>query len=174
LLDDYRVNRELPEPPARASAPGITAFGNDAPTIQEAFERFLDEIHLGDYLAIMAFCDRTPEVELRLQEMRRLLRDRLGVATTLGYGPRYLHSIGQLYKGGPPTGAFLQVMVKPQGDLDIPGESFSFGTLFRAQALGDFEALQKRGRPLLGLVIDQDAVSGLDRILQSIAPAALR
>jgi transaldolase/glucose-6-phosphate isomerase len=174
LLGTYRETRSLPEPSARAGAPGIAAMGNDAPTIQEAIEQFLGEVGQGDYLAIMAFSDRTPEAHLRLQEVRRLLRDRLRVATTLGYGPRFLHSIGQLYKGGPQSGAFLQIVIKPRGDLEIPGEPYSFGTLFAAQALGDFEALQKRSRPLLRLVIDQDAVSGLDRILQTIVPAALR
>lgn len=174
LLAAYREQGALPEPPAEAATGGVAAVGITAPTVGEAVRAFVDQVRLGDYLAIMAFVDRTPEVEQRLQEIRDLLRDRLGVATTLGIGPRFLHSSGQLYKGGPATGAFLQIVAEPQQEVSIPGGDYTFGILFRAQALGDFQALQQRGRPLLRLVISGDPVAGLDTILQLVAPAALR
>lgn len=174
LLHEYQETHRLPALPASATEGGVAASGVRANSISEALESFLDRISLGDYLAIMAFMERDSEIERRLQEMRGLLRDRLRVATTLGYGPRFLHSIGQLYKGGPPTGAFLQILAEPRQDVPIPGQDYSFGTLFRAQALGDYQALETRGRPLLRLTLTGDPVRGLDRILEALIVAATR
>ncbi len=174
LLGEFKKDHRLPEQEASATDQMLAAFGYDSPTVREAAEQFLDEVGVGNYLAIMAFCDRTPEVEIRLTEIRRLLRERLKVATTLGYGPRFLHSIGQLYKGGPRSGTFLQIVIEPGNDLDIPDESYSFATLFAAQSLGDYEALGQRHRPLLRLKITGDPVMGLDRVLQSLVASALR
>jgi transaldolase/glucose-6-phosphate isomerase len=112
-------------------------------------ERFLAGIKPGDYLAIMAYLPPTPENDRRLAAIRLRLRNRLEVATTLGYGPRFLHSTGQLHKGGPPVGHFLQITERPKEDLPIPGERFSFGQLEAAQAEGDLVALRARGRPAI-------------------------
>ena len=174
LLKEYQEEHRLPSLPVAATKDGVVAYGVGADSISEALERFLSEITSGEYLAIMAFMERDVEVQRRLQEMRGLLRDRLRVATTLGYGPRFLHSIGQLYKGGPPTGAFLQILADPRQDVPIPGQEYSFGTLFRAQALGDYQALATRGRPLLRLTLTGDPVSGLDRVLEALIVAATR
>ncbi len=174
LLDEYQEQHRLPALPVAATEDGVEASGVSATSIREALERFLDQITDGEYLAIMAFAERDPETERRLVEMRGLLRERLRVATTLGYGPRFLHSIGQLYKGGPPTGAFLQILVEPRQDIPIPGQEYSFGTLFRAQALGDYQALATRGRPLLRLTLSGDPVRGLDRVLEALIVAATR
>ncbi len=174
LLDTFKREHSLPEQISPASEEGLAVYGVEAPTIREAIEMFLDQVGVGDYLAIMAFCDRNPEVDARLTEIRRLLHERLNVATTLGYGPRFLHSIGQLYKGGPACGTFLQIVVEPAGDLEIPGETYSFETLFAAQSLGDFEALGKRNRPLLRIKISGDPVTGLNRVLQSLVTSAFR
>ncbi len=174
LLKEYQEEHRLPSLPVAATKDGVVAYGVGADSISEALERFLTEITSGEYLAIMAFMERDLEVQRRLQEMRGLLRDRLRVATTLGYGPRFLHSIGQLYKGGPPTGAFLQILADPRQDVPIPGQEYSFGTLFRAQALGDYQALATRGRPLLRLTLTGDPVSGLDRVLEALIVAATR
>jgi transaldolase / glucose-6-phosphate isomerase len=174
LLGTFQTEHALPQPTAAASENGLAAFGVDASTVRDAVEGFLDQVRLGNYLAIMAFCDRTVETDIRLTEIRRMLGQRLNVATTLGYGPRFLHSIGQLYKGGPIEGAFLQIVIDPSSDLAIPDESYSFGTLFSAQSLGDFEALGKRRRPLLRLKITGDPVAGLNRVLESLVSAALR
>jgi transaldolase/glucose-6-phosphate isomerase len=112
-------------------------------------EKIFGGIRPGDCLALMADLPPTPEHDRRLAAIRLRLRDRLKVATTLGYGPRYLHSTGQLHKGGPPAGHFLQVTEPPGEDLPIPGESFTFGQLEAAQAAGDLQALRGRGRPAI-------------------------
>jgi transaldolase/glucose-6-phosphate isomerase len=110
-------------------------------------EKFLAAIMPGDYLAIMAYLPPTPENDRRLAAIRLRLRDRLKVATTFGYGPRFLHSTGQLHKGGRPIGHFLQITQRAEQDLPIPGETFTFGQLEAAQAEGDLLALRSRGRP---------------------------
>ncbi|GBD16965.1 Glucose-6-phosphate isomerase [bacterium HR26] len=174
LLDGFVKTRELTTPPPTAASELMLASGVTATSMPEAIERFLDEVRLGGYLALLAFADPVPEVDSRLREARRLLLERLGVATTLGYGPRYLHSIGQLYKGGPPGGAFLLVVVEPRGDLPIPEAAYTFRTLFLAQAFGDYQALADRGKPVLLLRITGDPVHGLDWLLQHLVTAAAR
>jgi glucose-6-phosphate isomerase len=124
--------------------------GGSSPAASAAeLESFLKGIKPGDYLAIMAYLPPTPENDRRLAAIRLRLRDRLKVATTLGYGPRFLHSTGQFHKGGPPTGHFLQISEPLKEDLPIPGGSFSFGQLEAAQAEGDLLALRARGRPAI-------------------------
>jgi transaldolase / glucose-6-phosphate isomerase len=109
--------------------------------------RLLVEVRPGDYLAILAYLHPTDVARAELQGIRMTLRDRLRVATTIGFGPRYLHSTGQLHKGGPATGVFVQVVdEEPPADRDIPGAPSSFGELLRAQALGDLRSLRARGR----------------------------
>ncbi len=112
------------------------------------------EVRPGDYLAIQAFLPRNDDAERRLQEARMRLRDRLKVATTVGFGPRFLHSTGQLHKGGPNTGVFIQVVEPPDEDVPIPGKPYSFGRLIAAQAEGDLRSLQAHGRRVarVGLV----------------------
>jgi hypothetical protein len=107
-------------------------------------------------------------VDEPLRRIRETVRDRIQVATTSGYGPRYLHSTGQLHKGGPATGTFLLVTAERGAEIPIPGESYGFGTLQRAQALGDFSALQRRGRPILRVHLD-DAPAGLADLARRIA-----
>jgi glucose-6-phosphate isomerase len=127
---------------AKRSAPSPAASAAE-------LERFLAGIKPGHYLAIMAYLPPTPENDRRLAAIRLRLRDRLRVATTLGYGPRFLHSTGQLHKGGPPEGHFLQIVDRVRDDLPIPGEPFGFGELEAAQAEGDLVALRGRGRPAI-------------------------
>jgi hypothetical protein len=104
-------------------------------------------VRTGDYIAIQAFIDPTEENAEDLQRARIALRDRFAVATTLGFGPRYLHSTGQLHKGGPNTGVFIQLVDEERKkDVPIPGSRFSFGTLIDAQALGDLRSLRAAGR----------------------------
>lgn len=112
-------------------------------------ERFLAGIKPGDYLALMAYLPPTPQNDRRLAAVRGRLRDRLKVATTLGYGPRFLHSTGQLHKGGPPVGHFLQITERVDRDIPIPGLPYTFGQLEAAQAEGDLRALRGRGRPAI-------------------------
>jgi transaldolase / glucose-6-phosphate isomerase len=174
LLDEYRTTGKLPSPSATQASDAVSVTGGDPGSLHDPFKWFLNQIRLGDYLAILAYNDTRPEVNERLREIRRLLRDRLGVATTLGHGPRYLHSIGQLYKGGPPMGAFLQIVTLPEGSLDIPDQDYPFEILFAAQGLGDFLALQERSCPVLRLVTHGDEIAALDEIIGSVVSAAIQ
>jgi hypothetical protein len=111
------------------------------------FGALLKEVGEGDYVSILAYLDRTSETEELLQRTRVAIRDRFRVATTVGFGPRYLHSTGQLHKGGPNNGVFIEV-VDPErsSDVAIPGQPYTFGTLIDAQALGDLRSLRAQGR----------------------------
>ncbi|MDX6553909.1 MAG: transaldolase / glucose-6-phosphate isomerase [Miltoncostaeaceae bacterium] len=115
----------------------------------------------GDYLALLAFCPPSPAADRALAGMRTAIRGRAGVATTVGYGPRFLHSTGQLHKGGPPSGSFVQLLSEDPVDLPVPGKPYTFGQLKRAQALGDADALVERGRRVLRVGLGPDAVAGL-------------
>jgi hypothetical protein len=117
----------------------------------------------GDYIAIQAYLDRTPETAAALQLDRLALRDAHRAATTVGFGPRFLHSTGQLHKGGPPTGVFLQVTDESREvDLPIPGKPYTFGTLIDAQALGDLQALRARRRRVARVTFEE-----LERVARS-------
>ena len=112
-------------------------------------EAFLTLLNDGDYFGLLAYLGPDPVLAARLHALRVAVRNRTRAATMFGYGPRYLHSTGQLHKGGPNTGVFLFVTATPLEDLPIPGQPFSFGTLEQAQALGDFASLDTTGRRAL-------------------------
>ena len=109
------------------------------------------------------------ELETALQAIRLAVRDRLKVATTLGYGPRFLHSTGQLHKGGPNRGVFIQITADATTDRAIPGQPYSFGTLIAAQALGDLQSLRTHGRRVVRLHLGSDVASGLERLRQVVS-----
>ena len=113
----------------------------------------------GDYLAIMAYVRPTPRADRALTDLRRAILERHKIATTLGYGPRLLHSTGQLYKHGPNTGLFLQITSDHHEDVAIPGKGYSFGALAKAQAVGDFRTLQRLGRRVV--CVDAESIPGL-------------
>jgi transaldolase/glucose-6-phosphate isomerase len=110
-----------------------------------SLDELLAQAREGDYFCVQAFVEPTAEAERRIDAVRERARSETGVVTTAGFGPRYLHSTGQLHKGGPPSGLFLQLVDDPE-ELPIPGRDFGFRRLIRAQAAGDFEALRRRGR----------------------------
>jgi transaldolase/glucose-6-phosphate isomerase len=117
--------------------------------VKDALTEFLEKAKFGDYIAINAYLRRNAAIENTLTELRSMLRTRTGCATTVGFGPRFLHSTGQLHKGGAANGLFLQITGDASTDVEIPTEGMSFGTLERAQALGDYEAIAARGRRIL-------------------------
>lgn len=125
----------------------------------------LAEVRPGDYLAIQAYVDPASDQVGRLEEVRLALRARHGVATTFGLGPRFLHSTGQLHKGGPPSGVFLQIVDAGPADLEIPGRDFSFGRLIRAQADGDLTTLRRHG-----LRVARTTTEMLERIVDADPP----
>jgi len=125
----------------------ILASGDD-PLVepQGSMEELFAQAQPGDYVAILAFVNPTVEAEAKLAALAERARQATGCVVTHGFGPRYLHSTGQLHKGGPPTGLYLQVVDDTGDELPIPGKQFGFGKLIRAQAAGDFASLQERGR----------------------------
>ena len=178
LLEAYRANGALPQPMPLVSEPGISvtadpgALGDTPVTVDGAVAQLLSLVHAGrDYVALLAYLPMDRDVEERLQRIRARIGGATGAATTLGFGPRFLHSTGQLHKGGPDTGVFLQVTADPSKDLPIPGWNETFGTLIAAQALGDLASLQRRGRRALRLHL-ADADAGLAR-LEAMVEASL-
>jgi len=137
-------------------------------------DAFLTIVRQGDYFGLLAYLGPDQEIAADLQKFRRAVRDRTGVATMFGYGPRYLHSTGQLHKGGPNTGVFLLISATPREDVPIPGEPFSFGVLEHAQALGDFASLDATGRRALHVHLpspDRRLVAEVVDALMSRLPA---
>ncbi len=153
LLEGWRDGAALPEAAPFLQADGIACYGDPlaGDTPAAVLRSHLARARSGDYLAIQAFWPPSPEATEILSGVRERVRDKLRLATTAGYGPRYLHSTGQLHKGGPDEGLFLQLTAGETAELPIPGEAYGFGTLHRAQAQGDLEALRDRGRRVLRL-----------------------
>jgi hypothetical protein len=118
-------------------------------------EELFAQAQPGDYVCIQAFADPTAANEERIEALAGRAREATGCVVTHGFGPRYLHSTGQLHKGGPPTGLFLQVVDDTGEELAIPGQPFGFGKLIRAQAAGDFASLQERGRRVARIRLDE-------------------
>jgi glucose-6-phosphate isomerase len=133
-----------------------------------------DDLTPGAYLAITAYIQQTPATDRAFADLRRTVAERFEVATTLGYGPRFLHSTGQLHKGGPPTGVFLQVTAADREDAEIPDRPFTFGQLKRAQAIGDFASLVAHGRPVVRLHLGSDIGAGLAGLLDAVREPAAR
>jgi transaldolase/glucose-6-phosphate isomerase len=131
----------------------------------------LNRVRPGDYFAILAYVEMSEVHEMELQEIRRAVRDSKRVATCLGFGPRFLHSTGQAYKGGPNTGVFLQITCDDARDLPVPGQKYTFGIVKAAQARGDFQVLAERNRRALRVHLGADVPAGLTRLKQVIERA---
>jgi transaldolase/glucose-6-phosphate isomerase len=177
LLDAFRSRGALPQPAPLVSDRGVAATADpaalgDAPvTVEGALRQLLSLLRADhDYFAILAYLPPDRDTIERLQRLRIQVRDGFHVATTLGFGPRFLHSTGQLHKGGPDSGVFLQVTAEPSKDLPIPGWDETFGTLIAAQALGDLASLQRRGRRALRLHLGELG-AGLDRLEAMVGSA---
>jgi glucose-6-phosphate isomerase len=174
LLDIYAARHRLPVPEPDA------AFERVQMTLTDAARQAIDAplAFLGlprppDYFGVLAYLPPDAEAFARvLQDLRFTVAARTGCATMLGYGPRYLHSTGQLHKGGPNTGVFLVVSAEVSEDLPIPGEPYSFGVLELAQALGDFESLNRTGRRALHLHLPDRDPGLLRRVVEQLQGAA--
>jgi glucose-6-phosphate isomerase len=145
---------------------GERALLGGATSVTDAITRLLAAVPDRGYLAVMAYLDRLGEPTAA--DLRATLAARIPHAVTFGWGPRFLHSTGQYHKGGPQVGAFLQITGAHATDLDVPGQSFTFGRLQLAQALGDLQALHSRERPVLRLHLT-DRAAGLAQLLQAAA-----
>ena len=184
VIEQYEAAGVLPNPAPVIEEDGLTLAADDSTLarLENAPERTIGALvaeHFlrapeGSYLAIMAYIPQTEDHERLLTRLRTALRDATHRATTVGYGPRFLHSTGQLHKGGPATGVFLQLVMNDEIDLDVPGEqSFTFSVLKRAQALGDLAALLGRKRPVLRVSLGDETAANL-RLLVDSVEAALR
>lgn len=139
--------------------------GQHGRTSAEIIARFLSEARRGDYFAILCYTEMAPEIGRLLDRLRLAIQERTGIATLRGFGPRYLHSIGQLYKGGAPKGHFLVIERQYPDDFAIPKLSLTFGRLIKAQAQGDIKALAKRNRPVVTVDVKTNPVAGLRRLV---------
>lgn len=155
---------------------GQLPAGETASLTGDALRAFLSQTHAGDYLSLQAYIHPTREAAEALQTLRLKLQDRTHLATTLGFGPRFLHSTGQLHKGDAGNGLFIQFTSNSAEDVDIPenpgepGSSLSFGTLVRAQALGDYEALKSAtpSRRAIHFHLGADVVGGLEKLIETV------
>jgi transaldolase/glucose-6-phosphate isomerase len=173
LTDAYEETGKLP-PETPIAEDGELAFFGDAAlagdgTVEGVVGAHLARLRPGDYAAVLAYIARNAAHERQLAALRTALRDRRKVATVGGFGPRFLHSTGQAYKGGPNSGVFLQITADPAHDLQVPGRKISFGTVQAAQALGDLQVLAERGRRYLRVHIrGGDVEAGLARLAKAV------
>ncbi len=173
LLDQFSRDGKLQEPPPSASDGGLTIYGAGETTATDSVADLLGahigKIRSGDYIALLAYVEETPEIDGALEEVRLLLRNATRCATTTGYGPRFLHSTGQLHKGGPDTGVFFQLTAADHVDLEVPGEPYTFGVLKQAQAQGDFQSLTSHERRAIRVDFGNDALAGFARLRSLLA-----
>jgi len=178
LLEHHRLGRPAPAPGPLVSAGGLALYGDEAlrlaageATVAATLRRHLARLLPTGYAGLLAFLAPTPATDAALADLRGVLRDATGRAVTAGYGPRFLHSTGQLHKGGPRTGWFLQLTADPSQDLAIPGARESFGALIEAQARGDFEALRAHELPVMRIHLGRDVERGLAELREALAGA---
>ena len=145
----------------------LTAGVPAHPGLPKVLGRFFQLAGPGDYLSLLGYLERTAAAEAGFARLRRLVRDALRIPVLQGYGPRYLHSIGQLYKGGPPRGLFLLVTEPDPADVEIPGVRYRFGDLKTAQALGDLASLESHGKPALRLHCQSGGEAGLATVAEA-------
>src|SRR5712664_2617228 len=138
---------------------------------KSGLKTLLDGAKPGAYFAIMAYTTRTPGSEAAIAAIRTAVRDKTKMATTAGYGPRFLHSTGQLHKGGPKTGLFLQIVQDDAKDVPIPGQPYSFSVLKQSQSLGDLESLTSRRLPVLRVTLGRDAATGWRALATAVRSA---
>ncbi len=184
LTSEYEKNGSLPaEKPVLEDA-GIKLFTDEKNAAELAkaasgdntlagyLKAHLSRIHPGDYFAVLGYIQMIAEHEQGLQSIRHAVRDKKRVATCLGFGPRFLHSTGQAYKGGPNSGVFLQVTCDDSVELPVPGQKYTFGVVKAAQARGDFQVLAERGRRALRVHLGSNVKAGLATLLAAVQKAS--
>ncbi len=178
LLEAYTRDGALPEQDVLAADGVLTIYADEATraelpheSVGAAVKAHLARAGAGDYIAMLDYFEETPEYEAAVQSIRTHLRDTTRCATTTGYGPRFLHSTGQLHKGGSDAGVFMQLTAPDIKDLPIPQQPYTFSTLKQAQALGDFRSLSSRGRRAIRIDLGADVQAGLNRLREVIGQA---
>jgi transaldolase/glucose-6-phosphate isomerase len=182
LTAEYEKTGHLPSESPLVESDGVKLFADpwnaDAlkgaaggATLEAYLRAHLGRLGRGDYFALLAFVPMNAETEQALQQARHRVRDARQVATCLGFGPRFLHSTGQAYKGGPASGVFLQVTCDDAKDLNVPGQKYTFGIVKAAQARGDFQVLAERRRRALRVHLGKDVAAGLQTLNAAIEKA---
>jgi transaldolase / glucose-6-phosphate isomerase len=179
LTAAYERTGKLPPETAPLKESGLTIFADekgrkvfkDAKTLDKCLAAYFGTLRSGDYCALLAYIERNDRHRNALQDIRVLIRDRKRVATCLGFGPRFLHSTGQVYKGGPNTGVFLQITCDDRADLQVPDQKYTFGVVKAAQARGDFAVLAERGRRVLRVHLGSDVAAGLATLRDAVQQA---
>lgn len=174
ILNEFISKGALPHQTPVVTEGALKLYGEDkslGSTLDAAIATHLHKVHTGDYVAITQYFLETPEVESLVQQLRLAVRAKTHMATTTGYGPRFLHSTGQLHKGGGNNGVFLQLTSEDAKDVAIPREPFGFSVLKQAQSQGDLESLVKHGRRAVRVDLGLDVVAGLKRLLKAVQQA---
>jgi transaldolase/glucose-6-phosphate isomerase len=172
LTTEFEEKGSLPAEKPALVEDGISLFGaTEASTLEDALKLHLNSLKAGDYFALLAYIQMNEEHETALQSIRTAVRDSKHVATCLGFGPRFLHSTGQAYKGGPNTGVFLQITADDAQDLQVPGQKYTFGIVKAAQARGDLQVLVERGRRALRIHLGSDLRYGLEKLASAMGRA---
>jgi transaldolase/glucose-6-phosphate isomerase len=180
LTAAYEKSGKLPPEEPFFTADGVALYADpenaaalkpQATSLASVLKAHLARVHAGDYVALLAYIERNPPHAEALQRLRRMIRDRTRAATCLGFGPRFLHSTGQAYKGGPNSGVILQITAEGAEDLPVPGQRYSFGVVKAAQARGDFDVLAERGRRLLRVHLPANVEDGLKILAEAIEQA---
>ena len=172
LIDAFERDGAIRSDSPSAEGNGVQVFGSKSGgSVAAALREFLGDAGPGDYVAIQAFIPRNDATSAALREIRTETRDRTRLATTVGFGPRFLHSTGQLHKGGPPTGLYLQVTTEHDGDVPIPGARYSFGVLQQAQAAGDLDSLVRHGRRVIRVHLREGVERGLPSLIEMVREA---
>lgn len=182
VLKFFEENNSLPVQTPLAEKDGLKIYLDEEhygkklseiinPGIENYLSFFFNQIKKGDYSAIMAYIQRNKLSEKYLQKIRELIRSRKQTATTVGFGPRFLHSTGQLHKGGANNGVFIQIIAEDVKDIAIPDKPYTFGVLKESQAIGDYESLVKHKRRVLKIDLGKDIEKGFKELYKSLKKA---
>jgi transaldolase/glucose-6-phosphate isomerase len=183
LTDEYEKSGSLPQETPFYEDKGVKLYSDDknASALKQAVGKdatlagylraHVNRLKAGDYFAVLAYIERNESHQTQLQSIRQSVRDKKHVATCLGFGPRFLHSTGQAYKGGPNSGVFLQITCDDASDLRVPGQKYTFGVVKAAQARGDFNVLTERGRRAVRVHLTGDLATALTNLQQAVQQA---
>jgi transaldolase/glucose-6-phosphate isomerase len=179
LTSAYELTGQLPPEAALFEGDGLTLFADEknrkaierATALVECLAAHFGRIQEGDYCALLAYVERNARHRDALQDIRVLIRDRKRVATCVGFGPRFLHSTGQAYKGGPNTGVFLQITCDDPADIQVPNQKYTFGVVKAAQARGDLDVLAERDRRVLRIHLGPHVAAGLTALKEAVRQA---
>ncbi len=178
LTSQYEATGSLPPEVPFFEGSGIKLFADEknvaavhGPNLSDVLKAHILRLRESDYFAVLAYITMNPANEKVLQSIRHAVRDKKKVATVLGFGPRFLHSTGQAYKGGPNSGVFLQITCDDAKDLPVPGQNYTFGVVKAAQARGDFAVLAERGRRALRVHFGKNLKSGLAALTKAVQKA---